>query len=222
MKRRMRRVGLGSVLLLLAGCIASDRLETLTIQPDGSADLVRFQSNIRSTEKGAKADEELKEYTHEFESRHDPDYVRITQAGGDVLESRWLRQEVPYANLLAARFPSAAALEKFYSNEAKEGEAKFTTRFTQDGARRRLSAVLIPGKDFKLPEPLASMQEIRQSLADGISETRFVVAHGQIVASQGFRVAGDRSSALWALDDIQELLRAQPDRVEVFLEWEVK
>ena len=41
-------------IILIAGYIVSDELTTITIQPDGSADWVRFQSNIRSTEKGEK------------------------------------------------------------------------------------------------------------------------------------------------------------------------
>ncbi len=50
------------VLVVIAGCIVSDELTTLTIQPDGSADWIKFQSNIRSTEQGAKGAQELAKF----------------------------------------------------------------------------------------------------------------------------------------------------------------
>lgn len=43
-----------ATIILIVGCIVSDELTTITIQPDGSADWIRFHSNIRSTEKGEK------------------------------------------------------------------------------------------------------------------------------------------------------------------------
>jgi hypothetical protein len=47
---------------LMAGCIVNDELTTITIQPDGSADIVKFRSNIRSSEKGRKGEAELQRY----------------------------------------------------------------------------------------------------------------------------------------------------------------
>ena len=74
---------------LIAGCIVSDELTTITIQPDGSADWIRFQSNIRSTEQGAKGVQELQKFVEEFDARSNSDFTRITEAGGEVHEARW-------------------------------------------------------------------------------------------------------------------------------------
>jgi hypothetical protein len=211
-----------SIVGLMAGCIVSDELSTITIQPDGSADIVKFRSNIRSTETGSKGETELQRYVEEFDSHKDSDYVRITQAGGQVAESRWIRKEMPYANVITASFSNAGALEKFSTIEGKEGELRLVPQFWRDGARCRFSIAMIPPKDLKLPEPSSpSWKEFRQKQADSVSETRFIVAGGQIIASQGFAVAGDKRSALLATEEIEALLRTKPDQVEFYLEWEL-
>ena len=126
-----------AVALLIGGCIASDQLTTITIQPDGSAELVKFQSNIRSTETGEKAAEELRNYFQEFSAQRDADSLQVRNAGGEVVESRWIRSEAPYSNVLVAKFPRAAALEAYFTYKNDQGESQVVTRFTQDGRRRK-------------------------------------------------------------------------------------
>ena len=58
-----------AALVLAGGCIISDELTTITILPDGSADWVRFQSNIRSTESGLKGKQELQKFANDFDAR---------------------------------------------------------------------------------------------------------------------------------------------------------
>jgi hypothetical protein len=206
---------------LMAGCIVSDELTTIAIQPDGSADIVKFRSNIRSSEEGSKGEAELQRYVEDFDAHRDSDYVQITQAGGLVAESRWIRKEVPCANVIAASFSNPAGLEKFSTIEGKEGELRLVSHFSRDGARCRFSIAMIPPKDLKLPEPsMLSLKELRQKQADGVSETRFIVAGGQIIASQGFDVAGDKRSAILATEEIEDFLRTKREQVELYLEWE--
>jgi hypothetical protein len=221
----MKRLVLASAIpllvgVLLVGCIVSDELTTITIRPDGSADLVLFRSNVRSTEEGGKAEEELRSYVETFDAGKDPDHVRIREAGGEIVSASWLRRERPGSNVVTARFPEASALEKYLSITGKDEELRLETHFSKEGTRRRLHFVLKAPKDFKLSEP-ATAKETRQKQADGVSETRFVVADGRIVATRGFTAAADGRSALLELGEIQELLRADPRRVEMFLEWEV-
>ena len=45
------------LLLLVNGCVIGDELTTFTMNPDGSADLVVFRSNLHSTEKGEKGEQ---------------------------------------------------------------------------------------------------------------------------------------------------------------------
>ena len=221
----MRRLALAAAIplllgVLLVGCIVSDELTTFSIRPDGSADLVLYRSNVRSTEERSKAEEELRSYVERFDARQDSDAVRIREAGGEIVAAHWLRRELPCSNVVVARFPGAPALEKYLTIAGKDGELQLETHFSKEGARRRLRLVLRPPKDFKLAEP-GNVKETRQKQADGISETRFVVTDSRIVTTRGFTAAADGRSALFALDQLEELLHADPRRVELFLEWEV-
>jgi hypothetical protein len=45
--------------LLLVGCIVGDELTTITIHPDGSAQMVTFRINLRSTQSGQDGQREL-------------------------------------------------------------------------------------------------------------------------------------------------------------------
>lgn len=207
---------------LIAGCIVSDELTTITIQPDGSADWIRFQSNIHSTESGEKGAQELKKFVEEFDARSNSDFVRFTEAGGEVLEARWVRREEPFANVVKVRFPTAAALEKFATIKNDKGEVVAPARFTREGNRRKL-AIVIPVPRDEQPETKASPspQELREQQASGFSETRIAVAGGRIVASQGFVVASDKRSCLLDAHQITELLRGRPEQVELFITWEL-
>ena len=209
-------------LALLASCIVSDRITTITIQPDGSADLVKFQSNIRSTEKGEKGAQELKQFVEEFDAHKDADFLRITQSGGKVLEASWLRREEPYANFLFAKFPSAAAFLEFCTLKDDKGVTIGRPRFTQDGKRRRLSIEIAVPKDQKQDNgSKPTIQEWRQEQANGISETRVAVSGGQIIDSRGFTVAGDKRSALLNPEELRDLIRTKREKVELFIEWEL-
>jgi hypothetical protein len=206
---------------LVGGCIVSDQITTLTIHPDGSADLVTVQLNVHSSETGAKADEELRRYVEEFSAQKNPDHVRITEAGGQVQESRWVRSDPPYANLIAGRLPTAAALEKAFTFKGEHGESLVTARFAREGMRRRFSLlVTLPPDQAAESTAEKTIQELRTSQANGISETRIAVAGGRIVEARGFTVASDKQSALLEPKAILQLLRSQP-KLEVFLEWEV-
>jgi hypothetical protein len=210
-------------LAMLAGCIVSDQVTTITILPDGSADWVRFQSNIRSSEAGAKGAEELKRFVEEFDARRDPDQLRIKEVGGEVLESRWLRKAEPHATLVVARLPSARALEDYATFKDDKGEVVARARFTQAEKRRRFSIEIPVPKEEKAKEaaPEPSIEDARKEQANGISETRIAVAGGRIVDSRGFTVAADGRSALLEPRRIEALLREAGEKLEIFLEWEI-
>lgn len=209
-------------LILVAGCIVSDELTTITIQPDGSADWTRFRSNIRSTEKGEKGAQELKKVVDEFDAREDADLARIVEAGGEVLEARWVRREEPYANLVIAKLPTASSLEKFCTIKGEKGEVLAQARFTQIGNRRKLSMTIpVPRDEQPTAKAPPTFKELREQFANSISETRLIVAGGQVIASQGFMLAGDKRSCLVDAAQIEELLRQRPDHIELFLEWEL-
>jgi hypothetical protein len=206
----------------LAGCIVSDQLTTFTIRPDGSAEWVRFQSNIRSSEPGAKGDEELKRFIADFDARRDPDVQRVLQAGGEIVEARWLPAEGRRASVIVAGFPGAVALEEFCTVRGEKGEVVARPRFTQDGKRRRFSIAFPVPKDVKRGETSErTLEGFRAEQASGISETRIIVAGGRIVGSQGFTIAADKGSALVEPARIEELLRTGCETIELFLEWEL-
>jgi hypothetical protein len=222
----MRHITVFSILLaalvLAGGCIISDELTTITIQPDGSAEWVRFQSNVRSTEQGLKAEQELQKFATDFDTRQDADLVRIVEAGGEISDARWVRREKPFATLATAKFPTVEALKRFFTVEGKSGTVVAEPEFTSNGSRRKLSiSIPVPADQPTLAEPGPTCEELLARKADSISETRIVVAHGHIVASQGFVVARDGQSAVFNTRQLEELLRQRPARIEIFLEWEV-
>lgn len=209
-------------MFLVAGCILNDELTTMVIRPDGSADWFCFRSNIRSSEKAQKGAQELLKVIEDFEARRGGDFDRIAQAGGEILDARWVRQEEPYSTVVTARFPTAAAVERFWTFKNDDGKVLVEGRFSIDHNRRRLSMTLPGTTDQASKENNPpSLQEIRQQQANGIAETRIVVADGEIVAAEGFVVANDKHSCLLDLQRIDELLRHASGKVELFIEWEI-
>lgn len=211
-----------AALILAGGCIISDELTTITILPDGSADWVRFQSNIRSTETGHKGEQELQKFADQFDARQDGEMKRIVESGGEILDARWVRSEKPFATVATARFPTSEALKKFITFKDGDGEIVAEPSFTIEGQRRRLALTMtLPPADDAAPAERPTCEDLLARDANSISETRVVVADGFIVASRGFLLARDRQSAVFDQRQIDELVRQRPERVEIFLEWDV-
>lgn len=221
MKKRLLLTAVTMVVIAI-GCLINDEITTITIRPDGSADWVKFVSNVRSSETGDKRAQELRKFVDEFETRTGADFVHIREVGGELLETRWIEADEPYSAFIKARFPSAATLERFWTVKGEKGDVLIQARFTPNSKRRRLS-LLIAGPREKAAEserPLTS-RDLREQQANGISETRIVVADGQIVACEGFVPAADKRSCLIDRTRIDELLRGTTGEVELFVEWEV-
>ena len=89
---------------ILAGCIANDQITTWVIYPDGSAKFMKIESNVHSTERGPKGERELANYLAEFEAGRTGDHLRMKEAGGQLLESRWLSDSEPRANVMMVKF----------------------------------------------------------------------------------------------------------------------
>lgn len=219
--RMLAALGLLCAAALFRGCIVGDELNTITIHPDGSADLVKVHSNIHSSETGDKADEELRRYAQEFDAKKDADHLTIMAAGGQVKESRWIRSEPPYANLIVGKLPSAAALEKAFTFKADDGKTVVEAHFTQTGTRRKLSMqVTLPAEQVANATTEKTIEGLRASQTNGLSEMRFAMVGGKIMDARGFTVASDKQSALLEPKAILELLKSQRE-VEAFIEWEV-
>ncbi len=208
--------------LLLAGCIRRDEVTTLSIRPDGSARLVMFHSNIRSTEEGAKADQQIQQYVQDFNDRRLGDFTRIEQAGGRVVEARWLQQEVPYSSIIVAGMPDARAIERYLSVKGEDDEFRLTTSYTAEGTRRKLTMTALLPEGFELQDDSdRPPEEVQQERADSFSEVRIAVIGGRIVDARGWTVSSDRRSALLSRVEIARLLRSRPDKIELFIEWDV-
>lgn len=211
-----------AALLFLGGCIVSDELTTLTINPDGSAELVTMRSNIRSSEPGEKGDGELADYKSSFGAQSDEEFSRIRKAGGQIVSATWIRQQVPYSNYVQAFFPNASALEQFISENGRDDGFSYTTQFQTKASLRKLSVrITMPIDMIGSLEASSDVKQLRQMYADGISETRIAVTRGRITSARGFAVAADKQSALLNLRDVAEILRAGQGNAELQLEWEV-
>lgn len=211
---------------ILAGCIANDQITTWVIYPDGSAKFMKIESNVHSTEGGPKGEKELANYIAEFEAGRTGDHLRMKDAGGQLLESRWLNESEPRANVMVVKFQAAAALERAMSLQDENGHAVVTAKLVFDGSKRRLQwSVTIPQAESAdttplEPEQAPTYRSLRTAQANGISETRIAVTGGKIGDSRGFLVAGDRQSALLELSTVAELIRLGKP-FDLFLEWEL-
>ena len=136
-------------------------------------------------------------------------------------ESRWIRSEPPYANVIVGKLPSAAALEKAFTFQGDDGKLVVAARFTQKGTRRKFSMqVTLPSEQVVNSTTEKTVEELRASQANGLAETRFAVAGGKIVDARGFAVAADKQSALLEPKAILELLKNRR-QIEAFIEWEL-
>jgi hypothetical protein len=210
----------GATVAAVAGCIVCDQLTTITIYDDGSAEFIKLQTNIRSSEPGAKGEEELRGYVSQFNAREDSDHQALIKAGAVLETVQWLRRERPHANVITARLPNAAVLERLFTFHDDSGKPIVTARFSRDGSRRRFALRVALAPDDAAPQQPRTAAELRAVQSDGLSETRFAVSRGKIVGAKGFSVARDRQSALLEPGAILEALRTKRE-VEAFLEWDV-
>ncbi|HUT88302.1 MAG TPA: hypothetical protein VMY37_02290 [Thermoguttaceae bacterium] len=210
-------------LLLFAGCIVVDQLTTLTIHPDGSADLVIFGSNLHSTQTGEEGERELAEYRARFDSQSQDEMVRIREAGGKILQTSWIRQHAPLSNSVYVQLPDASVLEKFGTSKNDDGSLQITTQLQSEDVHRRLDIRITARPDTFDPSPLSfpDVRKLRQMFADGISETRVAVTSGSITKALGFTVASDGQSALLDLSETAKILQTSGGKAELYLEWEV-
>jgi len=210
-------------LLLFAGCIVGDELTTITIHPDGSADMVTFRSNLRSTQSGRDGERELADYKATFESQTQDEMARIRETGGTIVQASWIRQQTPLSNVVSARFPDATASQKFGTLQNDDGTLRVSTQWQSEGAHRRLLVRIMARPDtLDLSQfTLTSIEKLRQNLADEISGTRIAVTDGSITSARGFAVASDKQSALLDLSEVAKLLQANGGKAELFLDWEV-
>ena len=222
MKKVMLALAILLPFLLVVGCIVSDQLTTFTIHPDGSADVVIFRANLRSSEKGERAESELADYKTRFDTRTDDEFIRIRDAGGTI-DASWVREQAPFSNVIRARFADATALEKYLTMRNDDGGPLVTTSFHKDGQRRKLTIlVTMPTDQIPASESFPNnVEQSRQSYADGISETRFAVTRGAITAARGFNIAEDKQSALLDISALAAMLRRGQGKADLHLEWEV-
>ncbi len=222
MRKTLLALTAAAALWLPTSCIVLDQIVTLTVEPAGAAHWTRFHSNIRSSEKGEKGAEELRRFVADFEARRDSDCERIRQAGGEILEARFVRKEEPYSTVVSARLPGAKALEDFCTIKDEKGETVARASFTSDGRRRRLALTIpTPKGEAQAEAPKPNERERRLGQANDISEIRVAVVGGEIIRARGFTVAEDKRSALLEPLEVEDLLRGATAPVELFLEWDL-
>jgi hypothetical protein len=207
--------------ILFGGCIISDQITTISIYPDGSADFIKVQSNIHSSQTGSAAADELRRYSEDFIAKRDSDQAHLLEAGGQIQESRWIRSGEPTANLLVVKLPTSQALEKAFTFKGDAGQTTVAARFVKEGTRRRLSIqVTLPSDQVAGIVLDKTIHDLRANQANGLSEMRFAVVHGRIVEARGFTVAQDKQSALLEPREILTMLKTQP-HAEALLVWDV-
>lgn len=209
--------------LIAGGCIVNDQITTLTIHPDGSADLVIFQSNIRSTETGAKGDAEIRDYRTRFEARTQDEFARINACGGRIITASWVRDQVPMANIVHATLPTAETIERLGTWKEDDSSSSVSTRLVTSGVGRRLTVRISIAPDQISSAEVDGDPSRNQRLARaaGISELRIALSRGKITDARGFTVAADGQSCLLDLDQVEALVREGKGNAELFLAWDV-
>lgn len=218
----IRRASFFLILFMLAGgCIIGDQITTITVHPDGAADLVMFRSNLHSTETGDSAQRELAEYQATFKARTEQSFTHIQDAGGEIVDAGWLSQEPPAANYIYARLPNSTALEKYLTLNPDDG-VELATQFRKEGSRRMLTFELtVPADKAQASHTSPTdMSQLKQMRANGLSETRFAVASGSITDARGFTVAEDNQSALLDTTALDHVFQTGGS-AELYLEWQV-
>ncbi len=207
----------------MGGCIVHDQFTTLTINPDGSGELILFRSNIRSTKKGSRAESEIAEYRASFDAQTQDDFKRICESGARLEMAMWVREQAPMAHVIRASIPDAASLEKLATLGDGGSPISITPKFTITDTHRRLALQLTARSDH-IPPPISDADRLTQfnhARASGISEFRIAIPAGKIRDARGFTIAGDGQSALLDVDEISSLLRADDGDIEIFVQWEV-
>jgi hypothetical protein len=203
-------------LLLLPGCIVSDQITTLIIQPDGSAEVIVVRSNIHFRGNDEKREEEQEEYRRKFNDGEQFWFDRIQTSGGTIEETRWIKQTPPMANYLRGSLPNQEAVEKLLT---LDNNWKIQSNITTDGSTRTLKVTVIPPPDKKLSAPPADPEKIRKKLANSISHTRIAIQNGKIIEAEGFMVADDGQSALVDEGAFPDRLWKENAGVELLLSW---
>lgn len=206
----------------LAGCIVHDESTTLTINSDGSGDLIVFRSNIRSTQTGNRAALDLAEYRESFNAQTQDMFERIRESNAQLEMALWVREEIPMAHVIRASIPDLAALEALSTFEDPGGAIRITPKFEVTGPHRRFALELVVGPDH-IPPPgdADDCAQWKASRASGIYDFRVAIPAGTITDARGFTIARDRQSALFDADEINSLLHAGDGDTELFLKWEV-
>jgi hypothetical protein len=196
---------------------------TLTINPDGSAEMTVLRSNIRSTEEGQKGESEIADYRAAFNGQTEDELRMIRQSGARVESAVWLRQRVPLANAVHAIIPNSEALEKLLSIPSGDGPPLVKSKFTTSQSQRRVSFQVTMQPDQLPPatDPQTAASEMQIKRASEISELRLAVTGGKITEARGFTVASDKHSALLDVATVMSLVRAGNGNAELFLQWEV-
>ncbi len=206
----------------MGGCIVHDQLTTLTINPDGSGDLLILRSNIRSTQRGSRAESEIADYQASFDAQTHDDFKRIRESGARLEMTMWLRKQVPMAHVMRASLPDAATLKKLATVKDASDTIIIEPRFTVSNAHRRLAFHFTVSPD-QIPPPSSNADRLthfKRARAMGISDFRIAICEGKIIDARGFIVANDGQSALLDVDEISSLLRAGDGNIEIFVQWE--
>lgn len=203
-------------LLIFPGCIVSDQITTLIIQPGGSAEVIVVRSNIHFRGNDEKREEELEEYRRKFNDGEQFWFDRIQTSGGAIKETRWIKQSPPMANYLRGSLPNQEAVEKLFTLDNKW---KIRTNISTDGSTRTIKVTVTPPPEKKLSAPPADPEKIRKKLANSISHTRIAIQNGKITDARGFVVANDKQSALVDQGAFPDRLWKENKRVKLVLAW---
>ncbi len=201
------------------GCIVHDQIVTLTLNPDGSGDMILFRSGIRSTESGEAAEREIEKYRDSFDAKTPDIFKQIRESGAHLDQATWIRRQVPAAHVIQATFPDAETLETFLTLRDADGVRVVKPTFSQTETRRRLSFQLTVEPDSIHPPNTDPAEAMKRAHATAVSVVRIALSAGTFTDARGFAIARDRQAAMLDETEIRALLHANEG--DIFVEWDV-
>ena len=209
---------------LLSACVTGDEITGYVIEPDGSISFSIYRMNLNSNESGEKAKEELANYIRDLEKQSGDFFTKLAKANAKEVKVAILRRTAPASVLITGRIPSLHDLAAYLSGKSDEESFVCTAisrermrgihcQYTQNPSKEKANTGKSEAEKFQ--------PELARTRGDSFSEARIALSDGSFTKAQGFLIARDKRSALFALDTPPGVEDLEIQSATLSIEWEI-
>ncbi len=210
--------------IFFSACVTGDEITSYVIDPDGSISFTIYRMNLNSNETGEKAKEELANYIRDLEKQSGDFFTKLAKANTKEIKVTILRRAAPASVLITGRIPSLYDLAAFLSGKSDE-ESFICTAVSRERMRGiHCQYTKNPSKEKAntgKSQAEKAQPELARTRGDSFSETRIALSHGSFTKAQGFLIARDKRSALFALDTPSGVEDLEIQSAAFSVEWEI-